>query len=114
MSAKMLTAVCGRLSSLLLVLPLTACFSNGPSESEAREALRPVITSSYRTLCSSGRCQKSLDDVLKSFKLISCKEAAGQPGYRCDISWTDTVSTKNHNCRFVKTDDRWSCQLGMQ
>lgn len=35
------------LSALLASSVLAGCFSGGPSESEAREAMRPMLTSNY-------------------------------------------------------------------
>jgi hypothetical protein len=92
-------------------LVLAGCFSGGPSESDIKEAVRPMLASDYEHIYKreNPRGPKTLDDFVNATKLGGCKEASGSPGYRCDFSVLSPGSGDRVDLtfRFVKEDGRW-------
>jgi hypothetical protein len=75
--------------------------------------MNPILTETHERCTQAVRrdCPRSLDNIVKSFKLTGCKAASGQPGYICDMSWSAPNAfgdqKMERQMRFIKVDGAW-------
>ncbi len=104
-------------NKISMVVALTACAfltACEPNDAEIKSALEKDIVDANKGLAAIGNMVggKDMKIEIVSAKKIACKEAQGNPGYVCDVSYEVNLPVvgkkeQTSNLRFVKGDKGW-------